>query len=177
MEKVSNKRTWEKISFQRKFRYVLLRLLRLKGHPHELALGTAFGIFVGMLPIIPFHMIVAVTLAFAFKASKITAASGTWICNPLTIYHIYKYCFKLGAYIIGFDHNTNFLLPVYEAANSGKHLEMVTAILGNSGIVIASFLLGGIILGIVLALPSYFIFLNLFKAYISWRKSKKMNSA
>ncbi|MFB0519881.1 MAG: DUF2062 domain-containing protein [Desulfatiglandales bacterium] len=32
--------------------------IRLTGHPHELALGMALGIFTGMLPGIPFQTIV-----------------------------------------------------------------------------------------------------------------------
>ena len=163
--------------FNRQFRYIYLRLIRLRGHPHELALGMAFGIFIGMTPTIPFHTIVAIALALAFKASKITAALGTWICNPLTIYFIYNYCYKIGSLILGFDHNTKFLSPVIEAISHGEFLNIITTILGGGGMVVAAFLLGGIVLGIVFAIPSYVIFLYFFKAFISWRKSRKLIKA
>ena len=163
--------------FNRQFRYIYLRLIRLRGQPHELALGMALGIFIGMTPTIPFHTIVAIGLALSFKASKITAALGTWICNPLTIYFIYNYCYKIGSLILGFDHNTKFLSPVVEAINHGEFLNIIMAILGSGGMVVAAFLLGGIVLGILFAVPSYGIFLYFFKAFISWRKSRKLSKA
>jgi len=163
--------------YNRQFRYIYLRLIRLRGHPHELALGMAFGISIGMTPTIPFHTIIAVALALAFKASKITAALGTWVCNPLTAYLVYKYSYKIGALILGFDHNAKLLGPVVEAINHGEFLNIITTILGGGGMVVAAFLLGGIVLGISFAIPSYFIFLYFFKAVISWRKSRKLIKA
>ncbi len=163
--------------FHRRFQYIYLRLIKLRGGPHELALGMAFGIFAGMLPIIPFHTIVALSLAFAFKASKITATVGTLICNPVTIYLVYRYCYRIGSFILGFDHNTEILAPVVETINNGELLNAVTQVLGAGGMVVAAFLLGGIVLGIIFSVPSYFIFFYFFKAFISWRKSRKLTEA
>jgi uncharacterized protein len=161
--------------FSRQFRYIYLRLIRLRGNPHELALGMAFGIFIGMTPTLPFQTIFAITLALLFKASKITAALGTWISNPFTVYLIYKYCYKIGLGILGFDHNTKLLKPVIEAINQGEFLNIITTILSGGGVGVQVFLLGGILLGISFAVPSYFIFFYFFKIFISWRKSRKSN--
>jgi len=163
--------------FNRQFRYIYLRVIRLRGHPHELALGMAFGIFIGMMPIIPFQTAFALALAIALKTSKITAAIGTWISNPVTIYIIYKYCYKIGSFILGYDHNTKILAPVIEAIYNGEVLNSIIKILSAEGMVMAAFLLGGIVLGVIFAVPSYFIFLYFFKAFISWRKSKKLIKA
>ena len=160
--------------FDRQFRYIYLRIIRFKGHPHELALGMAIGVFIGMTPTVPFHIILAITLALAFKASKITAVLGTWICNPLTVYPLYKYSYKTGSFILGFNHNKKFLSPVVEAINSGEFLDILTTILGGGGMVVATFLTGGIVLGVLIAAPSYGISLHFFRAFISWRKSKKV---
>ena len=162
------------MDFNRQFRYIYLRLIRLRGQPHELALGMALGIFIGMTPTIPFHIIIAIALALAFKASKITAALGTWICNPLTVYLVYKYSYKIGSLILGFDHRTGLLRQVVEAINCGELLKVITTILGGGGMVVAAFLLGGTILGVAFAVPSYGIFLYFFKAFISWRTSRKL---
>jgi uncharacterized protein (DUF2062 family) len=161
----------------RRLRYIYLRLIRLRGDPHELALGMAFGIFTGMLPIIPLHTVVAVALALAFRASKITAAVGTWICNPVTIYPVYWYGYKFGLFILGFDRNAKALSPVIETIRNEEFLHMITAILSAGGKVAAAFLMGGFTLGIIWAVPSYFIFLYLFKAFITWRKSRKLIKA
>ena len=91
--------------FERQIRYYYLRFIRLRGEPHELAMGMAFGIFSGMMPILPFQTALAVALALFFKGSKIAAALGTWVSNPLNWYFLYYYSYKLGAliYNLGFD--------------------------------------------------------------------------
>ena len=86
--------------FERQIRYYYLRFIRLRGDPSELALGMALGVFTGMMPIMPFQIAVAVALALFFKGSKITAALGTWISNPLNWYFLYYANYKLGAFIL-----------------------------------------------------------------------------
>jgi len=67
------------LKYSRQLKYYFLRLIRLREEPHELALGLAFGIFTGMMPIMPFQSALAVTLALIFRGSKITALIGTSI--------------------------------------------------------------------------------------------------
>jgi hypothetical protein len=161
------------ISFKRQLRYLYLRLIRLREHPHELALGMALGIFIGIMPIIPFHMISAVALAMFFKASKITAAAGTWICNPVTIYPIYRYCYKIGSFLLGFKYNARLLGTLIEEITQGAFLNAITAILSAGGKAVAAFLTGGVVLGGVFAVPSYFLFLHFFKAFAAWHTARK----
>ena len=166
-----------KNTLQRRLRLVYLRIIRLRGHPHELALGLAFGICIGMMPIIPFHMILAVAVAIAFGASKITAAAGTWICNPVTVYPIYKYCYKIGIAILDFDHHTRLLLPVTEAIGQGEYLKAMQTILSGGGMAVATFMLGGIVLGLIFSVPSYYLSYYFFKNLFAWRKSRKLIKA
>jgi uncharacterized protein (DUF2062 family) len=133
----------------------------------------AFGIFIGIMPIIPFHMISAIALAMFFKASKITAAAGTWICNPITIYPIYKYCYKIGAFLLGISYNARLLSPVMEEINQGEFLNAVATILSAGGKAVAAFLTGGMALGALLAVPSYLLFLHFFRALAVWHASRK----
>lgn len=137
----------------------------------------AFGICIGMMPIIPFHMITAVAVAILFGASKITAAAGTWICNPITVYPIYKYCYGIGLVIFGFDHNSRLIMPVTEAIGQGEYLEAIRTILSGGGMAVATFLFGGIVIGLIFSVPSYFLFYYLFKNLIAWRKSRKLKKA
>ena len=158
-------------------RLIYLKIIRLRGHPHELALGLALGICIGMMPIIPFHMILAVAAAITFGASKITAAAGTWICNPVTVYPIYKYCYVIGAIILGFDHNARLLMPVTGAIGQGNYLEAIRTILSGGGMVVATFLVGGIVLVLIVAVPSYLLSFYFFKGIVAWRKSRKLIKA
>ena len=163
-----------KNSLNRRFRYIYLRLIRLRGDPHDLALGMAFGIFAGITPIMPFHMVVAVALALVFRASKITAVAGTWICNPITIYPIYKYCYHIGSSILGLDAHKGILSSVAEVIHSGNLLYMMTAVLGAGGKTAGALLLGGVVLGLAFAIPCYFGFLYFFGAFIAWRTSRRL---
>ena len=155
-------------------RYYYLRFIRLKGEPYELALGMAFGIFSGMMPIIPFHTAVAVALAFFFKTSKITAAIGVWISNPFNWYILYYLNYRIGAFILGLSGNDRgFSLLMKSIRNAGEGMTLITHFAGVSGTIMAAFIIGGLIMGVIAAVPSYFVFLKIFGLIRTLRKGMK----
>ena len=155
-------------------RYYYLRFIRLRGDPHELALGMAFGIFTGMMPVMPFQMALSVVLALAFKGSKITAALGTWISNPLNWYFLYYFSYKLGAWSLGMTGHSAMFSTIMAMVRSGEEsMVIVEKILEAGGLMAACFLVGGVIMGACAAIPSYFIFLYIFKRIRRWRESRK----
>ena len=156
-------------------RYYYLRFIRLRGDPHELALGMAFGIFTGMMPIMPFQMALSVALALIFKGSKITAALGTWVSNPLNWYFLYYFSYKLGAWILGMEGYSALFTTIMDMVRSGvESMVIVEKILHSGGLMATAFLLGGVIMGMVVALPSYFVFLYIFKRIRRWRDGGRM---
>jgi uncharacterized protein (DUF2062 family) len=160
--------------FERQIKYYYLRFIRLRGEPHELALGMAFGVFAGMMPIMPFQIAAAVTLAIFFKGSKIAAALGTWISNPLNWYFIYYCNYKLGAFILRLPGDNEIFSSVMSAIQAGEDsMVIVGKILGAGGVGLAAFLTGGLVMGIVAAVPSYFIFLPISRYLKAWRKARK----
>jgi len=162
------------LKFQRQIKYYFIRFIRLRGEPHELALGIALGTFTGMMPIMPFQIATAIMLALLFKGSKITAAIGTWISNPFNWYFIYFWNYKLGAFILGLPAQSKIFSSVMTAIRSGEEpMVIVGKIAGAGGVSLAAFLLGGLVMGIVASIPAYFLFLNLFKHIRTWRKSRK----
>lgn len=164
--------------YERRLKYYYLRFLRLKGEPHELALGVALGVFSGMMPVIPFQIALAVALALFLKVSKITAALGTWASNPLNWYFIYLYDYKLGAYLLGVEGGSEKIKAVMYSINHGDELSVIWGKLFSSGITLVSALLiGGIILGTVAAVPTYFVFLKIFWRLRIWRNKRKAKKA
>lgn len=162
------------MKFQRQIKYYYLRFIRLRGEPHELALGIAFGVFSGMMPIVPFQTVLAITLSLFFKGSKITAALGTWVSNPLNWYFIYHYSYRLGASIIGLPEKNAVFLSVMTAVRSGEApMVIVEKIFGAGTAFVSAFLLGGFIMGIVCGGLCFFIFLPIFKHIRAWRQSRK----
>jgi len=167
----SNKK--KKTGARRFLRYFRLRFLRLRGSPHELALGMAFGIFTGSMPILPFQIALAVFLALIFKGSKIAAALGTWISNPLNWYFLYYYSYKIGAALLGITHTNGVFASVMESVRKAEDGWIIAGkIMQAGGHMIAAFLLGGLVLGLIIAPPSYFLFLKVFRLMEQWRLRK-----
>ena len=162
------------MTLKRQIIYLYFRFRRIKAEPEELALGTALGVFSGMIAIVPFQILLALTLAVTFKGSRLMAALFTWYSNPFSWYFIYHYSFKLGALLLGMPGHHELLTPLLTAFRSGEGVMAIIAkIAGAGGSVLASFLLGGIVIGLFLAVPSYFMSLRLFRFLRSWRRARK----
>jgi uncharacterized protein len=170
---VGERKSWL-FYLRRRLRYLYLRLIALRGSPGELALGMALGIFIGMMPIMPFQIVIAVALALLFRASKITAAIGTWISNPVTWYVVYFYDYKLGASLLGISPDRAFFSSVIRAPGSGEApTAVISKIVGAGGTGFAAFLIGGLVIGVLIAIPSYFIWLRIFRYVHLWRRNRK----
>jgi uncharacterized protein (DUF2062 family) len=162
------------VKFQRQIKYYYLRLIALRGEPHELALGIAFGVFSGMMPIVPFQTALAIMLSLCFKGSKIMAALGTWVSNPLNWYFIYYFSYRLGASIIGLPEKNAVFSSVMAAVRSGEApMVIVGKIFGAGTAFVSAFLLGGFIMGVVFGGLCFFVFLPIFKNIRAWRQSRK----
>ncbi|MFC1840618.1 DUF2062 domain-containing protein [Thermodesulfobacteriota bacterium] len=164
--------------YERRLKYLYLRFIRLKGEPHELALGMALGVFSGMMPVMPFQIALAVALALFLRASKITAALGTWASNPLNWVLIYLSDYKLGAYLLGIEGGIEKIKDVMYSINHGEEMAVIWGKLFSSGVTLVSALLiGGIILGTIAAVPTYFLFLRIFWRLRLWRQKRKAKKA
>ena len=128
-----------------KIKHWLKRTKALNGEPRYVAMGIAVGIFVSATPTIPFQTLIAVALAFIMRGSKAAAAVGVWLSNPVTFPGFYLASYKTGALLFGMSSPQNI---------SGH----TTADLFKLGIDITiAANVGGIVIGIFLAVVSYFI--------------------
>ena len=121
------------------------QLKELRGKPHEISLGMAIGVFIAITPTIPFHTVLAVALAALLRGSKLAAALGVWVSNPLTIPFFYYGSYRLGRFVLGYPH---LVLPadysVISLVKLGKHVTV-------------AMLHGGVLLGILPGLLAYFL--------------------
>jgi uncharacterized protein len=90
-------------SLMRQLKLNMLRLVRLRAEPIDIAKGFALGIFIGMTPTFGIQMIIAVFLAMFLEENKIAAAVGVWITNPLTAPFIYALEYESGRLLLGLD--------------------------------------------------------------------------
>ena len=121
------------------------RVKKLEGDPHYVAMGMAIGVFIGITPTMPFHTVLAVALAIVLRGSKAAAALGVWFSNPVTAPIFYWGSYKAGMYLLGhpapFDVKYESLLELLDLG-----LDVTIAMIA-----------GGIILGILPGIASYFI--------------------
>lgn len=121
------------------------RVKNLKGDPHYVAMGMAIGVFIGITPTMPFHTVLAVALAFILRGSKVAAALGVWFCNPVTAPVLYWGSYKAGMYLLG------------NPAPFDVKYESVLELLNLGMDVTIAMIAGGVILGILPGIASYFI--------------------
>ena len=92
---------WPARSFERSFRYMILRLWRIKATPHSIALGCAAGVFAIFTPFLGCQMLLAAFLALMFRGSVMASAVGTFAGNPLTYPIIWGSTFAVGNLFLG----------------------------------------------------------------------------
>ena len=92
---------WPRRSWFRSVKYWCLRLSRLKGTPHTIALGCACGVLVSFTPFFGIQFLLAGLLAFAIRGNVLAAALGTFFGNPLTLPLIWVSSYQLGSMILG----------------------------------------------------------------------------
>jgi len=157
----------------RLFKYYLLRIKRLRGDPDYLARGIGFGVFMGVLPLVPVQTLLLIPLSVAFRVSTIAALiAATLISNPLTFLPQYYITWRIG----------NLLLP---GRISWPHLEQALVTIENEGLLdgIASFshlglkaisviLTGGALIGMLLGVVSYIVSFYFFRTLQKKRAEK-----
>jgi len=92
---------WPKMGWERLASYYQHRVGRLQGTPYMIAAGFASGAAVSFTPLMGFHFIIAIILAFAIRGSLLAAMFGTAVGNPWTFPLIWLLIYKLGHFMIG----------------------------------------------------------------------------
>jgi uncharacterized protein (DUF2062 family) len=123
------------------------RFIKLQGSPHALAGGMALGLFIGMSPFFGLHVITALVLAALLKWSKITALVGVNITNAITAPLIYPLNYWVGTRLAG----TSGQVRWPSAFDFGE----LMGLLKQSPHIILDLVIGGIALGLPLALLGY----------------------
>lgn len=144
------------------------RFLKIRGRPREIALGFALGLFVGMTPFMGAHTLIAVPLAALFKWNKISAAVAVWVTNAFTAPIIYGITYMLGAHLVGATQQFGF-----SEINSWDKLYHLVL---NTPEIFWAMSVGGIILGIPLAVMGYYFAYTVVSRYQEKRKKKLAKS-
>ncbi len=149
------------MTFRRFLRYHWLKLRRLQDSPQQIAWGMALGVYIGVTPTIPFHTIMALTLAPLLRVSPVAAFLGIQIGNPLLVPAIYLASYKVGEYLL--YHGAALTLPeTYTVKN-------MLWLLWQGGLALQ---VGGLIIAAPPAIIAYFLSLWAVQRYRR-RKARK----
>ncbi|MEW6263912.1 MAG: DUF2062 domain-containing protein [Thermodesulfobacteriota bacterium] len=145
----------------RRVRLFYLRLLLVPDTPRRVAIGLAVGVFSAFMPFLPIQTIVAVALAYLLRGSLVVAAMGTWITNPLTAAPFYATYFFIGRFLTPFGRNCR--LPEVWNLDAVMGIGLDTAL---------AIYIGGLILGLIAAPPTYFLTYRYIAALQAWERRK-----
>ena len=152
------------MALRRVLRYHWLKFLRLQEDPRKLAWGMALGVFIGITPTIPFHMVTALSLAACLRVSPVAAFIGIQIGNPLTVVPIYIACYKVGQFLL--YRGKPLVFP--ETFSFKAWMD----VLWQGGIALQ---VGGVVLAVPPAIVAYFLTLWIVQRYRRRKAAKALS--
>ena len=171
----------------RAIEYVGIRLKRIPDTPHKISLGMSCGIFASFTPLFGLHFLIAGLLSYLLRANVLASLIGTFVGNPITFPIITVFNLKLGEWILGsseyssgdggkiFEGFLDFIFLIYksfftEGSIGENNVPRMNEFLDG---VFIPYSLGGLILGIFIAVISYFLLRPLVATYQKKRSALK----
>ena len=171
----------------RAIEYVGIRLKRIPDTPHKISLGMSCGIFASFTPLFGLHFLIAGLLSYVLRANVLASLIGTFIGNPITFPIITVFNLKLGEWLLGsneyssgdggkiFEGFLDFIFLIYKSLFTEGSIGENSVPRMNEFLygVFIPYSLGGLILGIFIAIISYFLLRPLVSTYQKKRVSVK----
>jgi len=165
--------------------YISHRLRRLPDTPRKIGRGIFAGVFAVFTPFYGLHFLIAALLAKAMRGNILASLLSTLVGNPLTYVPIGVASLKLGHFLLGtrFDENVDETL-VAKFTGAASDLKNNFLALFTDAVphwarlstfyheVFLPYMVGGILLGLVAALISYYVSVPLLSAYQNRRRGR-----
>jgi uncharacterized protein (DUF2062 family) len=118
-------------------RLKLLQALRSGDRAHHLAVGLAVGVFWACFPLFILHIPLAVATAWILRASRLGAAVGVLVANPVTMGPLYAAAFAVGAVVTPADpdsplRNPEMLSAGWEVVRTIDGMDFLTLFVGSA---------------------------------------------
>ncbi|MEN2997829.1 MAG: DUF2062 domain-containing protein [Brevinematia bacterium] len=143
------------------FRWIFVsfkKLFHLRDSTHQISLGFALGVSIGILPTFGFGALIVATLAFIIRFNIFSALVGSLINNPLLVPFWVASSYKVGELITKIGINFS-------------EKNVIQNLLGFG----ISYLVGNIILSVVCGFISYITIYLLIEIYRSSKSNLKSN--
>jgi len=160
------------MNLKRIAKYYYLKYVRLRGDPNSLALGSAIGAFMAMMPIMPLRAITIIASTVFIKANTFAALFvATVISNPFTYVPLYYFAVITGNAITPFTFDWERIKMTLDVLSSDGGFTTSIQTIASLGFEAMIVLIAG---GIVLATPvgviTYFVTLRFFRERQSAKK-------
>ncbi|HNQ92589.1 MAG TPA: DUF2062 domain-containing protein [Alphaproteobacteria bacterium] len=142
---------WPTMGWQRTFRYVQHRLVRIKDTTGSIARGMAFGAAVSFAPVPGTHIASAAFLSWITRGNILASVIGTLVGNPWTFPFMWWGAYKLGDFVF-----FALGLPVREMPAEFTWNNLVHEITNDPLELFVPWVCGGFILG-ALSWPLFYI--------------------
>jgi hypothetical protein len=183
---------WEvMLSFKgltRAIEYVKIRLKRIPDTPHKISLGVSCGVFASFTPFFGIHFLIAGLLSYLIRGNVLASLIGTFVGNPISFPFITVLNLKLGELLIGkndyadedgvkvFESFVDIIFLYYKKIFTDASFIEHDTPRANEFIsnVFLPYSIGGLILGGMSAIISYFLFRPLIRTYQKRRKIRRI---
>lgn len=155
---------WPSMGLRAWLKWLKLTLMRQAHQPHEVALGFAVGVWAVFFPVLGTHMILSIAVCWLLGGSVLAAVAGNWIGNPWTYPIIWWASHKLGVVVLHLNVMTRSNLHEVDPMRMWGHLERMFAH------VLWPMTVGGELIGVPVAVVTYFVIFHSMKA---WNKTRK----
>jgi uncharacterized protein (DUF2062 family) len=140
-------------SLWNRFKRLLRHIVEQKDTPESIALGLAVGTFIALTPTMGFQVVLAAITTTICRANRLAAIAAVYITNPFTMIPIYGSTYLVGAWILNYSPNRELF---EQALNVEGLWNKLFAMLGGLGRdIILPLWVGGVVLGLVVAIPVY----------------------
>lgn len=136
---------------------LIARILQINDTPHAIALGAAIGMFLALTPTVGVQVVLAIAICTVIRANRIAAVVLVFVSNPVTMIPIYWIDYWIGSFLLGTEmmtreqFNANWQ-TILDAGMIGGIQEGVRLLFGELG---RPMLVGGCVLGLIGAIPTY----------------------
>lgn len=138
---------------RRKLKNIGKTLLLLNDTPHRIALGMAIGLLIAWTPTVGIQTLLALPLAWLLRANLVAAVIGIYLSNPVTFLPMYWLQFRVGAGIIRDAPTIEEFRQLMGRASWSEWTFMMTTLGGRT---LLAMLVGGLLLGVLTAIPGYY---------------------
>lgn len=173
------------MGWRRAFVYHGRRLTRLPGTAHSIAAGFACGVMISFTPFVGLHILLGCLLALIVRGNFLAVAAGTLVGNPWTFPFMWLASYELGHFLLGADPAGTAPIPwrlqdlsgyvgvAFAQATADGTLSMLKRLAADFGTIARPVLVGGIPLGVVAGLLTYFPLVRAIAAYQDARRRRR----